>query len=224
MSRRRGPNGGPSADDLHLWDRVISGAERLSPRARAAPEPGPAPQLPARPTRPPEARAPAPPLKTPRPATALPPGFRIGGAAPGGRNHDLGPSLEDRLAARTPRMDRKTHRRLTRGRIEPEARLDLHGMTLERAHAALRGFVAGQAARGARAVLVITGKGREERNPGPIPVPRGILRHELPRWLELPPLSALVIDFAPAHARHGGNGAYYLWLRRTGGQDRTGPA
>ncbi|MCC6008137.1 MAG: Smr/MutS family protein, partial [Rhodobacteraceae bacterium] len=146
----------------------------------------------------------------------LPAPFRIGSAVSGLSRHDLLAPLEDRLATRAPRMDRKQHRRLTRGRIEPEARLDLHGMTLERAQAALRGFVSAQAGRGARLVLVITGKGREEPDPGPIPVPRGRLRHELPRWLEMPPLVALVIDYAPAHRRHGGNGAYYLWLRRRG--------
>jgi DNA-nicking Smr family endonuclease len=116
-----------------------------------------------------------------------------------------------------PQMDRRRFEKLRRGRLEPEARLDLHGMTSERAHAALTRFILAAHADGLRLVLVITGKGRE----GPadaMPLHRhGVLRHSVPHWLATPPLTGRVLQVAPAHRRHGGVGACYVYLRRNRG-------
>ncbi len=110
-------------------------------------------------------------------------------------------------------MDRRRFDKLRRGRLEPEARLDLHGMTAERAHAALTGFIRTAHALDRRLVLVITGKGRSDD--GTLrPGRHGILRHSLPHWLAAPPLAALILQIAPAHHRHGGGGAFYVYLRR----------
>jgi DNA-nicking Smr family endonuclease len=114
------------------------------------------------------------------------------------------------VARNTPGLDRGTARRLGRGRMEPQARLDLHGMTADRAHAALTGFILRARADGLRCVLVVTGKGRaEDGRHG-----HGVLRRDTPRWLSVPPLADCVIGVFGAHARHGGGGALYVYLRR----------
>jgi DNA-nicking Smr family endonuclease len=121
--------------------------------------------------------------------------------------------------AQPPRLDARRAARLERGRMTPEARIDLHGMTLAHAHPALSGFILRAQARGLRLVLVITGKGDRPApgDDGPIPAGRGILRRQVPHWLGQPPLAALVLDIRPAHPRHGGAGAFYVWLRRPRG-------
>ena len=112
-----------------------------------------------------------------------------------------------------PHMDRRRFEKLRRGRLDPEARIDLHGMTSERAHAALTGFILAAHAEGLRLVLVITGKGRADAF-AMQPHRHGILRHSLPHWLAAPPLNARILQLAPAHQRHGGAGAFYVYLRR----------
>nr|WP_101066729.1 Smr/MutS family protein [Roseovarius salinarum] len=114
------------------------------------------------------------------------------------------------------RMDRKAFDRMRRGKLKPQARLDLHGMTLDRAHPALNGFIMRAHASGHRLVLVITGKGRSGIDAGPVPEQRGVLRRTVPRWLALPPLAQVVLQVTQAHARHGGEGAFYVYLRRQG--------
>lgn len=110
-------------------------------------------------------------------------------------------------------MDRRRFDKMRRGRLEPEGRLDLHGMTSERAHAALTAFILSAAAQEMRLVLVITGKGKADDSAHQ-PRRHGILRHSLPHWLAAPPLIGLILEIAPAHQRHGGAGAFYVYLRR----------
>lgn len=149
-------------------------------------------------------------------AVLLPPGaFRIGyAAAPQRRALPPPASPAERLSAATLRMDAGTHRDLVRGRLRPEARIDLHGMTLAVAKAELTGFILSARASGRRLVLVITGKGKGDH--GPLPFRSGALRHEVPHWLTMPPVAAAVMQIVPAHLRHGGTGAYYVYLRRAG--------
>ena len=111
-------------------------------------------------------------------------------------------------------MDRRRFEKLRRGRLEPEARLDLHGMTSERAHAALTGFIldAHAARPAARPRHHRQGPRRTRR--AFQPRRHGILRHSLPHWLAAPPLSGRILQVAPAHQRHGGAGAFYVYLRR----------
>ncbi|MEM9198021.1 MAG: Smr/MutS family protein [Pseudomonadota bacterium] len=118
------------------------------------------------------------------------------------------------LGPATPGLDRRTAERLRRGRIAPEARIDLHGHTQERAHAVCRQFILAQQARGRRCVLVITGKGKRGPDEWGRPA-QGLLRNAVPRWLALPPLSALVVGVYPASPRHGGDGAFYVYLRKS---------
>jgi DNA-nicking Smr family endonuclease len=87
-------------------------------------------------------------------------------------------------------------------------------MTQDRAHSALTGFVLRAHREDKRLVLVITGKGRDSDEGDIMPVRRGVLRHQVPHWLSVPPLSGIVLQVTPAHLRHGGGGAYYVYLRR----------
>lgn len=119
----------------------------------------------------------------------------------------------------------KRARRLRAGRIEIEARIDLHGMKQAEAHAALRRFLVACQADGRRMVLVITGKGggpdggrdgegRDGAGQGWDPGrARGVLKRNVPRWLEEPDLRRIVVSYAPAAQRHGGEGAIYVHLR-----------
>ncbi len=116
-------------------------------------------------------------------------------------------------------LDRRQARR-----IEVDARIDLHGMRQSEAHAALRRFLASAHAKGHRWVLVITGKGGQQRRTSDPedygrPEERGVLRRNVPRWLAEPELRAIVVGFSEAAIRHGGEGALYVQLRR---RERTG--
>ena len=107
-------------------------------------------------------------------------------------------------------IGRREKSQLSRGRKDIEARLDLHGMTQARAHGALRNFLVRASEDGLTFVLVITGKGRS----GATETERGVLRRQVPEWLSLPELRALVVGFEEASVGHGGAGALYVRVRR----------
>lgn len=115
-------------------------------------------------------------------------------------------------------FDRKAARRLRQGQIEIEARIDLHGMRQQEAHAALRRFLFSSLAKGRRWVLVITGKGAGQRardEDGYMGVSeRGVLRRNVPMWLGEPDLRAIIVSFTSAAISHGGDGALYVQLRK----------
>jgi DNA-nicking Smr family endonuclease len=127
---------------------------------------------------------------------------------------DISPSLPDLLGQAPLRMDANTHAKMTRGKLQPEARIDLHGLTLAEAHPELIRFILNAHSAGLRLVLVITGKGKRREDSGPIPQRIGALRHQVPQWLQLPPLGQAVLQVSEAHLKHGGGGAYYVYLRR----------
>ncbi len=99
-------------------------------------------------------------------------------------------------------IDGSTQRRLFRGEVLIDLRLDLHGMTATRAHKQLIHFILSAADDGCRCVLVITGKGS------------GVLNGHVPNWLKQPPLSPHVLALAEARPKDGGGGAFYVLLRR----------
>jgi len=104
-------------------------------------------------------------------------------------------------------LGRRERARLSRGRSEIEARLDLHGMTQMRAHRALSNFLQRAHHDGLTFVLVITGKGKMGSE-------RGVLRQQVPQWLSLPEFRSFVVSFEEAHVGHGGGGALYVRIRR----------
>lgn len=160
-------------EERELWDHVTRDVRR--PRVRKALEPV-AKSKPAKAPRVSEPR-----VVPPRPAE--PPALVKKQAPPFG-------------------VDGSTAERLRRGRIAPDATLDLHGLTQAQAHTRLTNFVRHGHELGNRCVLVITGKG-------------GVLRDLVPRWLE--ELRAIIVGVQKAHQKHGGGGAYYVYLRRKRG-------
>jgi DNA-nicking Smr family endonuclease len=109
-----------------------------------------------------------------------------------------------------------TEERLRKGEIEPDARIDLHGMTQGAAHRMLFAWLATAHSRGHRLVLVVTGKGnpKNDENAPWMMSPHGVLKQMVPRWLNEPGLAALIASVRAAHVRHGGDGALYVYLRK----------
>jgi DNA-nicking Smr family endonuclease len=90
--------------------------------------------------------------------------------------------------------------------MDLDGRLDLHGLSQDAAHGALIGFVRHGYDSGRRCLLVITGKGLREGS--------GVLRHQVPRWLNQTPLREMILGFSHARPHHGGDGALYVLIRR----------
>lgn len=122
-------------------------------------------------------------------------------------------------------VDRRRLRKLARGSDLPDSRVDLHGLDRMAAYAQLVRHLESALRRGDRCVLVITGKGgRRFAQRGDLPpefrrrsdfaTGNGILRNAVPQWLDSPPLRNIVSGYASSHARHGGDGALYVMLRR----------
>ena len=142
--------------------------------------------------------------------------FRVGEASTAiSPRNQTAPKPYDHASAGPVQMDHKRYGKMKRGRLSPERRIDLHGMTTAQAHPALIHFIHEAHARGNRLVLVITGKGKSKADDGPIPVRMGVLKHQVPGWLRSGQLSAMVLQVTEAHLKHGGSGAYYVYLRRS---------
>ncbi|MDN5005990.1 Smr/MutS family protein [Bradyrhizobium sp. GCM10027634] len=177
--RRRGL----SEEDRELWDLVAKQVKPLRKHraaklhAASRAEPAPAAHL-------------AKPALSPRPLAATPVPRPSKPAMP-----PLAP------------LGKRERTKLSRGRSEIEARLDLHGMTQMRAHRALTGFLHRAHHDGLTFVLVITGKGRSGGE-------SGVLRRQVPEWLSLPEFRAFVVGFEEASIGHGGEGALYVRIRR----------
>lgn len=110
-----------------------------------------------------------------------------------------------------------TQDRLRKGLIEPDAHIDLHGMTQAVAHRTLFSWLSAAHRRGHRLVIVVTGKGnpKNDENAPWMASSHGVLKQMVPRWLNEPELAALIADVRPAHVKHGGGGALYVYLRKT---------
>ena len=189
----------PRDEELALWKKVT---DRITPIEPARLEPA-AILKPAQP-------------KTDKPAAQPKPitPFKMNGGKALVKDN-LAPSIGQALKTQPVQMDKKAFRQLQRGKLKPDARIDLHGLTLDRAHTKLTSFVMSSHASGKRLLLVITGKGKHRDSPGPIPVRHGVLRHQVPEWLRLAPLNSVVLQVTQAHISHGGGGAYYVYLRRS---------
>ncbi len=109
---------------------------------------------------------------------------------------------------RSPGLDKRTRERLKRGQLPIEARVDLHGHTQDAAHRALSAFILGAHEAGIRCVLVITGKGMRPDGG------TGVLRAQVPRWLNHTPNRDKILAFSSAQPKDGGDGAFYVLLKR----------
>jgi DNA-nicking Smr family endonuclease len=188
MSRRN--RKGLTQEDSELWGRVARTARPMHPEVRAKP---------ARQAAKKEHKKPETPAFTIKPFEV---GQRSAVATVVATQHKVSP------------IDKKTATRLKRGKLKPQARIDLHGMTQDQALPALTRFITDAAARELRLVLVITGKGRSRSDMGPIPERPGVLRRAVPHWLRSGMIAPLILDVTESHISHGGSGAYYVYLRR----------
>ncbi|HCD63610.1 MAG TPA: hypothetical protein DEQ51_03675 [Alphaproteobacteria bacterium] len=194
---RRPPSkpGQPPADDTALWEQVTKSVTELPSRrntvflkeeARTVADPAATAEKAAK--KPVAKQTPkAPPAKPPAPRPA-----------------DL------RLGERSG-IDRSNARRLQRGQMALEDRLDLHGLSKEQAHRQLIAFISRAVQQNLRHVLVITGKGRDGQ---------GVLRHEVPLWLKDAPLAGYINAISQAQPQDGGAGALYIRLKRQRGDNR----
>ncbi len=197
-----------SPEERALWEHVTKADKRLPSGANKQPSPD-------RDGGQPSGTAPAPPPPAAPPIRPSLPDFRIGeGVDHSGSRNLIAGLADDRAELPALRMDARSFGKLKRGKLVPEARIDLHGMTLAQAHPALVRFVMSSHAAGRRLVLVITGKGKERDDAAPIPSHRGLLRQQVPQWLSIAPLAQVVLQVSRAHASHGGDGALYVYLRR----------
>lgn len=183
--------GAPSAEDLKLWRRITGDMVPLK-RKRAAPEPPPA-------SEPPPA-APAAPAGKPAPPQAPRPKAAPAKPKPKPLPRSLGHGdIAD--------VDKRSAERMRRGRLPVEAALDLHGYSQRSARDALDRFLEDAQAAGLRCVLVVTGKGTTTAG-------GGVLRAQVPAWLNELPNRPRVLAFDYAQPQHGGMGALYILLRK----------
>jgi DNA-nicking Smr family endonuclease len=101
-------------------------------------------------------------------------------------------------------LDNASWQRLRTGRLAPTRKVDLHGYPAQRAFQVFAAFLRASHAERARCVEVVTGRGSPESG--------GVIRRELPLWLNLPELRPLVL--AAAYPHPGNPGAVRLLLRR----------
>ncbi|MBT5821595.1 MAG: DNA mismatch repair protein MutS [Rhodobacteraceae bacterium] len=193
MSRRR-----VKPDELDLWNQVASTTERLAPLRRSLIVDAPLQEAPKK-----------------REAKPIAP-FSLGALPTSTREmRDVLPALSERLRSAPVKMDAKSYKTMQRGKLKPEGRIDLHGMTVAQAHPALISFIMTAQANGRRLVLVITGKGGKREELGAIaPQRMGALKQQVPIWLTMAPVSSAVLQVTESHIKHGGAGAYYVYLRR----------
>lgn len=177
MSRRR-----LNEDERTLWTVVTKTITPLKKRAAVDDEPA----APSRPSPPAPVKARSKPVVLPSYTPAPPP-----------------PPAAPALVP----LGRKLKKRVARGAHGIDGRLDLHGLTQAEAHHALLRFLRDGQERGARIVLVITGKGDGSGE-------RGVLKRQVPMWLRLPEFRSYIVGFEDAAHGHGGAGALYLRLKR----------
>jgi DNA-nicking Smr family endonuclease len=118
-------------------------------------------------------------------------------------------TIEPRHPHKSPssfQMDGSLRKKFEAGLLEIDGKIDLHGLTLAEAHHRFNQFIARKIKEGARFLLVITGKGDSQKS--------GVIRQNLPKWCEEPPLKSYILALKSAQPKHGGDGASYLYLRK----------
>jgi len=128
--------------------------------------------------------------------------------------------------APTPRVDRRTRKRLGKGQQDVDRSVDLHGLTQEQAFRQLKSIIEGAVKRGDKTLLVVTGKGGARFSQTGIDTPvahrtraefdqfGGVLKRMVPVWLESAELKPFIEAYGEAAKEHGGEGAMYIILRR----------
>ena len=193
-------------EEIELWRQVT---QTVAPIAGRAVDADPAVEVAA-----PPASAPGPKGKTPEKLTGFKAPFLPGYTPPA-------PLPATGLAPLSP-LERRLRQRLSRGRIEVDAVMDLHGLRQDQAHGVLRQFLFNAQASGAKLVLVITGKGGRSPDLSSYHSETGVLRRSVPQWLRAPDMRGVVVGFEEAAHHHGGAGALYIRIRRSDRPSRKG--
>lgn len=181
----------PSQDEVSLWKRFTHGIERLSEAIEAEYD-DLKPILPSTDKKVSNKKN-SEDLKAPAPISLMP-------ASQGGYNG----------------LDKRTRQKLVKGKMPIEARIDLHGMTQDRARQELTRFITMAFAAKMRCILVVTGKGSSKMvDQGYVSerVERGVIRKRVPEWVRAPAMQSMVLDYVTAAPKDGGGGAYYIYLR-----------
>jgi DNA-nicking Smr family endonuclease len=192
-----------SEDEAELWSTTMRTTQRLTAKPRVAGSV----------------------LAANQPARQM---TAAGAIARSGRAQDAGraqskasaPPVTGKDAPQLAKFDRRRVRKIASGQIEIDGRIDLHGRREREAYNALRSFLIGAHGRGWRTVLVITGKGRglvsaNAQADDRVIRDRAIIRRSVPRWLEESQFRFVVLSYTIAHPRHGGDGAFYVQLRKS---------
>ncbi len=188
--RQKKPRGTLSDDEKRLWQKVTENITRLDSNQAARPL----------------VRKSA--YVKPLPCSG---NFQTGRAAPSA------PLVENSFMLKD--ADHNWQRKLRRGRIKPDGKIDLHGLSQDRAYDALNRYIDMAHKKGKRFILVITGKGGIKSGCDPISRQeyvrgRGILKTNVPRWLSQGELAKRIISYYTANEEHGGDGALYVILKR----------
>jgi DNA-nicking Smr family endonuclease len=182
--------------DWHLWAEVKRTVDPLRPERLIEPEPVPVADAP-----------------LPLPPAKAPPVFDRQQKWTGPALPAYHPPVSRKKTEPGRVIEPRMKRRLMRGQLEIEGTIDLHGMRQDEAREALQRFVTARVGRGDRTILVITGKGLKKTDDMFI-LDRGVLRAMLPVWLAEPDLAPLIAGWSVAAQGHGGEGAFYVRLRR----------
>ncbi len=105
------------------------------------------------------------------------------------------------------RVDKSIIKNIKKGNFSVDARLDLHGKTLEKAFNTFVSFVNNNYELENRNLLIVTGKGNPEKN-------TGIIRKNFPLWLNNESVRDKILYVNFANISDGGDGAFYVFLRR----------
>ena len=124
--------------------------------------------------------------------------------------------ITDKVSSDQSSIGKKVLTKLRGGKLKPEKILDLHGYSYDSARFRVIKFINDAYNDHKRLVLVITGKGNKSKLDEKFSIEnkRGVLREAFPHWIESETIKPLVLSIAQAHISHGGNGAYYVYLRK----------
>ena len=186
-----------SDDDILIWQQITRRIERHKPQDLA-----------------PEPIANAKPTPTKNTKDEQPPKIQEFRICEKAKPKTSQPHVSTTPTDRSPNMDKRNFQRLMKGKLEIDATLDLHGMTADQAKLQMIQFISNAYRQGLRLVLVITGKGNRTHRDEFNRERGGVLRQSLPDWVAGSTMTDKVLQVTHAQPKHGGTGAYYVYLRR----------